>query len=146
MTFVHMLCYFTHSYTLLVALNTLFSAALLVLLTHPHPYICPLHTLFLAQPVQVFLGSRLYSRTHRDRTLYSGCSRTCLCADITCHSKRTPSLVVANSEHAYLPNGWAVFARVFVYVLRHRCRLQLVYFPHLYYDIYIIPCLTCPST
>ena len=54
----------------LVVLNVLFPAVLLVSLTHPLPYACPLHSLFLVQPDQVFLGSRLHSCTHRDRTLY----------------------------------------------------------------------------
>ena len=69
-TSVHALCYFAHSYTPLVALLVLFYSCTSSFLDLPVPLHSPFSPLFLVQPDQVFLRSRLYSRTHRDRTLY----------------------------------------------------------------------------
>ena len=68
---MHALCYFAHSYTPLVALLALFYSCASSFLDSPIPLHSPFSPLFLVQPDQVYLGSRLYLRTHRDRTLYS---------------------------------------------------------------------------
>ena len=51
-----------------------------------------------------------------------------------------PLLVVADSEHTYLPNGWTICARTFSYILGHQCTPQLAYFLYLYRNICITLC------
>ena len=70
-TFAHVLCYFAHSYTHFSRAQCAIFSCTSSFLDSPVPLHLPFSPLFLVQPDQVFLGSRLHSRTHRDHTLYN---------------------------------------------------------------------------